>query len=138
MRYKVFPMSNITFGEWLKEKREKRRLSQTELAGLIGVKPAQVSRIESGGRGTSMDILVKLSDIFHAPVEDLVRMVSGHIQNVATDQIIKKSQKILTGYKKEETKKRALEFLEYLAIQEEQSEYNADSSQRKISKTETT
>lgn len=56
-----FLMSN--FGGWLRDKLEQHRIHQTQLAYMVGVTPAQVSRIISGERSPSNEVLVKAEDI---------------------------------------------------------------------------
>ena len=49
-----------TFGEMVRAARERRGLSATSLAREVGVSPSQISRIESGDRGTDVDTLARL------------------------------------------------------------------------------
>ncbi|HEY7201855.1 MAG TPA: helix-turn-helix transcriptional regulator [Candidatus Dormibacteraeota bacterium] len=48
-------------GRAVREIREKKRLSQSELARRAGVTPATVSRIESGARGGDLETLVLIA-----------------------------------------------------------------------------
>lgn len=48
-------------------------MSQTELAHLIGVTPAQVSRIISGERSTTNDTLINISHVLKLPQEIVLR-----------------------------------------------------------------
>lgn len=60
-------MSN--FGEWLRDELNKKKISQTELAHIIRVTPAQVSRILSGERSTTSETLVEIAHALRLPPE---------------------------------------------------------------------
>ena len=51
--------------------RKKKRLSQRQLANLVGVHPSYIALIELGLRKPSLDIALKLSRILGVPVEEL-------------------------------------------------------------------
>lgn len=50
-------------GKAIKQARQERKLTQTELGDLIGVKKAQISRIESNTSNVTIDTLMR---VFHA------------------------------------------------------------------------
>lgn len=77
MRYTLFPMSTQDFGKWLKGQLDERRMSQTELAHIIGVRPAQISRMVSGDRGPGPVVLWRIAEAFQISLEDLFRMAFG-------------------------------------------------------------
>lgn len=52
---------NVHFGEWLKQELDKKNITQSELAQMIGVHPPQVSRIISGERSTTNETLVAIA-----------------------------------------------------------------------------
>jgi transcriptional regulator with XRE-family HTH domain len=56
----LFPM-DILFGEWLKQELEQKRITQSDLAQMIGVHPPQVSRIISGERATTPETLISIA-----------------------------------------------------------------------------
>lgn len=49
--------------ERLKEARKQKNLTQTELANIIGVKPAEVSQYESGKRTPRYNVFIKMLDV---------------------------------------------------------------------------
>ena len=51
--------------------RKHKRLSQKQLASLVGVHPSYIALIELGLRKPSLDIALKLSRILGVPVEEL-------------------------------------------------------------------
>ncbi len=56
----------------LKEFREKQGLSQTELAGLVGLKQTTISQYESGSRRPNLSMAKKLSDALGISLDDFV------------------------------------------------------------------
>lgn len=50
-----------SFGERLKELRTQKKMSQTQLADMVGLRYAHISRYENGGSLPSAEMLMKLS-----------------------------------------------------------------------------
>ena len=60
------------FGDRLKELRVQKKFSQTELADLVGLRYAHISRYENGGSRPSADMLMKLSKALHVSTDYLL------------------------------------------------------------------
>lgn len=60
--------------QWLKEAREKRNLTQQEVALQINITRQYYQQIEAGDRQQKMDItlMTKLSDCLGVPITDIV------------------------------------------------------------------
>lgn len=58
-------------GTAIRALREVQRLSIRKLAGLAGLSPSTLSRIESGDLGASHETLSRLAEVLSAPVQDL-------------------------------------------------------------------
>lgn len=56
----------------LKRVREAKKMSQTELANKIGVKPNAVSQYESGVREPKASLLPKIAEILGCTVDELL------------------------------------------------------------------
>lgn len=67
-------------GARIKELRKSRKLSQEELAELIGVEPQHMSRIESGRSYPSLDRLEKISIALKVPLKDFFEFM--HLEDV--------------------------------------------------------
>ncbi len=63
-----------TLGKRLKELRERQELSQDMLAKKLNLPRPAISQIERGERTITADELVKLSDVFHLPVETILSL----------------------------------------------------------------
>lgn len=59
------------FGKRLKELRKFNKLTQEQLAELIGLDPKQICRIENGACFTTFETLQKISKIFNVEIYDL-------------------------------------------------------------------
>ncbi len=59
------------FGKRLKELRKSNKLTQEQLAELIGLDPKQICRIENGACFTTFETLQKISKIFNVGIYDL-------------------------------------------------------------------
>ena len=62
----------MPLGLLVREAREARGWSQGELGERLGVSGAQVSRIESGVRGTSVDVLARLAQELALPADQVL------------------------------------------------------------------
>ena len=56
----------------IKEIRNRKGLTQAEVAAAIGVSPVVYSRYETGSRQPSVDVLVQMADIFGVSVDHLL------------------------------------------------------------------
>lgn len=56
----------------LKEFREKKGLSQTELANRVGLKQTTISQYESGSRTPNLSMAKKLADVLEISLDDFV------------------------------------------------------------------
>jgi transcriptional regulator with XRE-family HTH domain len=59
-----------TFPELLRTARVKAGWTRVKLAELIGVEPSHISRIESGERVASAELVIKLANLFGQPGND--------------------------------------------------------------------
>ncbi len=58
-----------SIGEMIKEVRKSKKLSQEELGNLIGVKKAQISRIESGSSNLTIHTMMKVFKALNTKVK---------------------------------------------------------------------
>ena len=64
----------VNLGVKLKSLRLEKKLTQKQIADMIGLAISAVSSYESGSRYPSYDVLVKLSRIFHVSTDYLLGM----------------------------------------------------------------
>ncbi len=77
----------MSFGEYLKQLRKDKSISQRELAEKSGISNAEISRIETGGRQKiSPDVLRAIAPILEVPYEELMDK-AGYISKNASYMI---------------------------------------------------
>src|ERR671924_1590578 len=59
-------------GPRLRRLRERRGLTLTALAGQTGISKSTLSRLETGERKPSLELLLPLAEAFHLPLDELV------------------------------------------------------------------
>jgi len=112
-----------TFPAWLQNELDKRGMTQAELARRSGITSAQISRILSGSRGAEGKTLVGIAKAFKLPPQ-IVYQAAGFLPpELDPDSLTSRADHLISTYKREETKQKAIEYLEYLAVQEEKGEY---------------
>lgn len=65
--------NTVEFGKRVKETRKTQRLTQEQLADILGVDRAHLGRIEIGKSTCSIDLLVELSEALHVSVDYLLK-----------------------------------------------------------------
>lgn len=60
-----------TFGDRLKEKRTQKNLKQEDIANLLKINRVTYTNYEKGKREPSIDILIKLADIYETSIDYL-------------------------------------------------------------------
>ncbi len=65
--------------------RTKAKMTQRQLAELVGVKHNSVATWEAGGSSPDAEIIFKLSDIFGVSVSDIYGQETGHTKTPPTD-----------------------------------------------------
>ncbi|MDR1771737.1 MAG: helix-turn-helix domain-containing protein [Hungatella sp.] len=88
-------------GDRLKDLRISKNLTQSELAELLQVTKSAVSSYENDTRLPSIDVLVKMSKIFHVTIDNILGNKSNDVIDVAglTDKQRNNVQDIITTYK---------------------------------------
>lgn len=62
----------MSFNEQLKELRKKNKMTQAELAELIGLKRATVTQYENGRISPSKEVLIKIANLFRVSLDEIV------------------------------------------------------------------
>lgn len=99
--------SNTEFSTVLKNCREERKLSQTELAEKTSLQPSAISHFEAGSRKPSFDNIRKLADSLKVTTDYLL---GREINPTDSDIIFRHSQNL-----NDEDRKLAENFMEMLA-----------------------
>lgn len=71
-------MSHLKIGEKIKAKRRERDLTQEELANILGVSKAAVSKWENEGSFPDITMLPQIAQLFHITIDELFDYTLGH------------------------------------------------------------
>jgi transcriptional regulator with XRE-family HTH domain len=67
-----------SFGEFIKDQREKNGWTQTEFGAIIGINSSAVSRIENGTKQLSSKKLQTLSEVFKIDISKITELFFAH------------------------------------------------------------
>lgn len=115
----------IIFGEWLREKLDQQGIRPIELARRSKIDPGSLSRYLSGEREPTAQNLQAIAKGLHISHEEVFRAAGIFPVKPAHDEKTERGRYLLENYKSPATKERALEYLEFLRLQEERGEYAA-------------
>ena len=73
----------VNFGERLKKLRIDNKMTQTQVAGRVGVATSAISSYESGVRLPSYNTLVKLCRLFHVSTDYLLGVKSKEMVDIS-------------------------------------------------------
>lgn len=60
-------------GEWIREQRKEKKLSQTALAKMIGVRQADVCRWEKGKHEPTVETVIKICDSLDTDLDEFMK-----------------------------------------------------------------
>lgn len=63
---------NTSVGNRIKVLREERNMTQGDLAELVGVHQSKISHCETGARGISLELAIKISSALGVKVDELL------------------------------------------------------------------
>lgn len=81
------------FGDRLRELREKRNLSQAQVAKTVGVTRSTISSYENNIAMPSADVIIKLTLLYHTTSDYILGIDNRHV--IIVDGISEKQQSIL-------------------------------------------
>lgn len=79
-----------SFQELIRSELQRKNISQKVMADAVGVTPAQISRILSGERGASDELLQKIANFLTIPIETIYRALKRIPQKSLKNTIIER------------------------------------------------
>ena len=79
-------------GKKIKLYRESKKMTQVEIAELLGVKPATVSKYESGSLEPNIESLKKLSEVFDISIDELLKEDNFNISNINILEVLREQK----------------------------------------------
>ena len=123
-------MVDIFFAQWLELKLYEYEMTQSQLARAAGVTRAAINGVLSGKRGPGPDLCNAIARALKLPPEIVFREAGLLPPKSEADEITERAQHIINTYRYPETRQQALDYLEYLRLQEERGEYRAKPTTR--------
>lgn len=85
-------------GERLQEQRSMKKLSQKEVAGIIGVAPSVISNYESNDRIPSVDKLMALARLYRCSTDYLLGLDKNYIPTADTSMLTEEQNRLLQHF----------------------------------------
>ena len=79
-------------GEKIKIYRENKNMTQNEIAEILGVKPATVSKYESGTLEPNIESLKKLTEIFNVSIDELIKEDDFDISRINILEVLREQK----------------------------------------------
>ena len=76
------PINRYTLGERIYESRKRRKLTQSDLAEMVGISNTYLSHIENGSKNMSMDTFIDIVNALGVTADELL------IDNIRTDDML--------------------------------------------------
>lgn len=106
-------MNQIKIGNFVRELRKEKNLTQEELAEKFGVARRTVSRWETGNNMPDLDILIEMADFYDV---DLREILDGERKSERMDKELKETVLKVAEYSNEEKKRNAKMVLIYFVL----------------------
>lgn len=126
--------SMTNFSDWLENQIRERGISPADLSRSSGKAPAILSRVLNGERNPAPETIAAICNGLGIPVEEGYRAAGLIPFKQKADEAIERGKHTLENYRSPETRERALEYLEFLRVQEEKGEYDVKPEQKKKQK----
>ena len=117
--------------ELIKKRSGEMKLSQVELAGKSGVSTSYLSRVFALEREASDQVLVDLATAVKFPPLEILRLAKRLPPEPHKDETLQRIDYLYSTLRTSESKKQAMEYIEFLKTQEERAEYNVESPRKK-------
>jgi len=114
----------MNFSEWITSELNRHGWSRREAARRGGFSPSILDKVINGYSNPGIKFLRGISVAFKIPLATVIAAATEDINPlIAPNAIPKLISEIVENYKRPETQNRALEYIEFLRIQEEQGSY---------------
>ena len=124
----------MEFSEWLDSQLRKHGWSRSEAARRGNISASMMDKVINGYSKPGVKFIEGIARAFNIPPEEAFRAAIG-ITNKSDDQFPEKIIRIVNSYTHPETKVKALDYLQYLATQEEKAEYRVTPTPKDIGET---
>ena len=81
-------------GEKIKKYREEKKMTQVEVAEVLGVKPATISKYEAGTLEPNIESLKKLAELFEVSVDELLKEDEFDVSKINVLEVLREQKKM--------------------------------------------
>ena len=81
-------------GEKIKKYREEKKITQVEVAEILGVKPATISKYEAGALEPNIESLKKLAELFEVSVDELLKEDEFDISKINVLEVLREQKEM--------------------------------------------
>ena len=81
-------------GEKIKKYREEKKMTQVEVAEVLGVKPATISKYEAGTLEPNIESLKKLAELFEVSVDELLKEDEFDVSKINVLEVLKEQKEM--------------------------------------------
>ena len=81
-------------GEKIKKYREEKKMTQVEVADILGVKPATISKYEAGTLEPNIESLKKLSELFGVSVDELLKEDEFDVSKIKVLEVLREQKEM--------------------------------------------
>lgn len=81
-------------GEKIKKYREEKKMTQVEVAGVLGVKPATISKYEAGTLEPNIESLKKLAELFGISVDELLKEDEFDVSKINVLEVLREQKEM--------------------------------------------
>jgi len=115
---------NIDFGDNLIRILKKKGWSQAELARRTGRSRTAISDVISGQRAIGRDLALDIAEAFDMPPDEMFRLAGLLPPKPDADQTLDRIDYLYHSLHDPDNKKKALEYMEFLKMQDEKGDYD--------------
>ena len=84
----------LNLGEKIKKYREEKKMTQVEVAEVLGVKPATISKYEAGTLEPNIESLKKLAELFGVSVDELLKEDEFDISKINVLEVLREQKEM--------------------------------------------
>ena len=81
-------------GEKIKKYREEKKMTQVEVAEVLGVKPATISKYEAGTLEPNIESLKKLAELFGVSVDELLKEDEFDVSKINVLEVLREQKEM--------------------------------------------
>lgn len=124
----LLTMDKIGFGQWLQFEREKRGLTQSQLARMCGIDRQIINKTENAVSAPATETFIAISDALGIHINIVLQKAGLRPAQPDNDPLLEQIDHVYLSLRDPTNKQSAVKYLEYL-LEQEQKWTNTDARQ---------